>query len=342
MVNILDADELLKTKLYSDIFEQNEDTAKKQFRDLAKLWHPDMRKGDIQAENVFRHIHELYDDACEALKSNSWKDGHSITFSAADGKAKRVNFLISEAFECGTVYIANSVVVYVFSAERKAVYDDTIKNIKNLRYADKQMEDSFKEMLPSIVDNFAATSGEYVLVLRKDASSIRLIDILTYCNNSKSGDGTGIPHKQAAWIMSRLCNIACYLDFYKLVHNGITLNNCFISPETHSLKLLGGWGCAIASGEKMKFTTKEVLSVMPITVRTSKLSNMQTDLECIKQIGRQITLGQNLEYPFKQWITRGALTSAQQEFKDWDIQLTASYGKRQFTKWEIDTTQIYK
>ena len=50
----LSANELLKLKLFSDLFKGSDDENKKLYRHLLKKWHPDMNTTDTS--NVFVHI----------------------------------------------------------------------------------------------------------------------------------------------------------------------------------------------------------------------------------------------------------------------------------------------
>src|SRR5574343_357156 len=65
----LSANELLKLKLFSDLFKGSDDENKKLYRHLLKKWHPDMNTTDTS--NVFVHITQLYDSLSIAVSPKS-------------------------------------------------------------------------------------------------------------------------------------------------------------------------------------------------------------------------------------------------------------------------------
>ena len=47
--------------------------------------------------------------------------------------------------------------------------------------------------------------------------------------------------RHVAWIVSRLENLCCLLDYNNMVLNGLTEDNLFVDPVNHQIYLYGGW-----------------------------------------------------------------------------------------------------
>ena len=198
------------------------------------------------------------------------------------------------------------------------------------------MEKEFKRYFPEVVDTFELKTGEYCLVLKKDDTDFLLSDFLEYYSNQ----GKELDPKHCAWVVSRLSNICCFLKYNHLVHNGISLNNCFVSPKYHTIMLFGGWWYCVSEGEKLIGTQKSVYDVMPVKEKSEKKSTYQTDLECVKQIGRQ--LNRSLTKPFENWVNKAASKDAFNEFDSWNKALYDSFGERKFIVLDISEKDIYK
>jgi len=179
-------------------------------------------------------------------------------------------------------------------------------------------------------------TGEYCLVLKKEAGDYLLSDLDGFYKNQ----GKELGDRHCAWVVSRLSNIACFLKYNNLVHNGISMTNCFISPKYHTIMLFGGWWYCVPNGEKMIGTQKSVYDVMPVKEKSEKISTYKTDLECVKQIGRQ--LNKNLPKPFEMWVNKATSGDAFKEFESWNKALDDSYGERKFIVLDISEKDIYK
>ena len=146
-------------------------------------------------------------------------------------------------------------------------------------------------------------------------------------------------------------NICCFLKYNNIVHNGININNCFISPEHHAILLLGGWWYATKAEDKMIGTTKEIFDIMPILSKNNKKSSAITDLESIKLLGRTLNGYNNprtfmketdIPKPIAEFLIGGSGADAYKEFQTWDTVLDKGYGVRKFIPLSVTKKQIYK
>lgn len=330
------AAEILDITKCGDLFPYGEDNVKAKYKELVKEWHPDTNDSP-DALNVFARINQLYNEALELLKSGQWEKTNYTLLSTNNGKKIALNYDTCFGFELGTCYVTKTKIVYVLGNDKEKYYNNAVQRINHLWYEDKKMEDDLRRFLPHIYQTYKTNNGEFVIVLDKADDVYPLKNVFEYF-------GGHLDDRHVAWIISRLCNLTCYLKFSGLVHNGININNCFIAPRNHSILLLGGWWYATREDEDMIGTTKDIFSIMSVAAKSLKKSSSVTDLESVKLLGRQLlgetdcrklSLDGSIPKPFVDFLTGGSGNDSFEEFAKWDRALLASYGKRKFIKMEI-------
>ncbi|WP_425806630.1 hypothetical protein ACHOLT_06460 [Desulfitobacterium sp. Sab5] len=333
MVDINNPTEILAAVKCGDLYSNDPVKAKKEYRLLVQMYHPDRNKTSM-AEDVFKKIEDLYAKAEKMFESGQWEESNVIEFKTKEDKHKKLKFIKEFSFELGVQYVASSVVVYVLDAEHKKYFDNAIHRVSSLIYENKAMEDEFKRYFPKFIDKFETVEGKWVLVIEKTKDFVRLQDLLNYYQGM-------IEQRHVAWMLSRLGSICCFLDYNGLAHNGISLENCFVSPENHSIALLGGWWYCVGQGEKMLGTQKQIYDVMGPLTKTNKTGSITTDLESIKLIGRVLPHKAQIPNSFKDWLERGSADSARKEFVRWNTALRNSYGAKKFIKMEVGEKEVY-
>ena len=230
------------------------------------------------------------------------------------------------------MYTSKRNIFYVLDKKHEKYYNNYIKTAKKLKYADDNMKKEISRYFPIINMNFVSDNGEYVIVLDKTEDTVPLVQLV---------EAESIKAEHLAWILSRLSNIACYLDFYKLSHNGISINNCFISPEFHTIMLYGGWWYCVDQNEKMIGTEKDIFKTMPVIAKTKKVGSIETDLESIKSMSRTLS---DITTPkdMKGWMNKGSSSKASNEFESWNKALDKTYGERKFVNWSLNIEKFYK
>jgi len=336
MIDIRDGQKILNTEIVGDLFSNDINKIKDEYKKLAKIWHPDINK-DKNASDIFAKISELYNAALAMIENGKWEKSNYIIINKSDGKKIALNYYTKFEFELGICYVCKTKVIYVLDKDKEKYYNNAVRSIKAIKYKDKKMEEDLSRFMPKMYDNFKTSDGECVLVLEKTEDVYPLKNVHEYFSNS-------IEDKHVAWIISRLYNIACFLKFSGIVHNGININNCFISPEFHSIILLGGWWYTTEEDAKMIGTTKDIFSIMSVSVKGEKTSNSLTDLESIKLLGRELlgetncrklALNKSVPKPFINFLISGSIKDSFEEFNKWDKALNDSYGKRKFIKMEV-------
>ena len=318
-----------------DVFENDKEKVRSLYRELAKKYHPDVST-DKNSAIYFAKITELYNEALEKIDKGIWFEKDVLILENIKGKRYKLKYLKKYSFELGFFYVGRQHIIYVLERKNKKYLDNALNVLRSLKYADASMEKEFKRYFSEVVDSFELKTGEYCLVLKKDSTDFLLSDFLDYYNTQ----GKELDARHCAWVVSRLSNICCFLKYNHLVHNGISLTNCFISPKYHTIMLFGGWWYCVPEGEKLIGTQKSVYDVMPVKEKSEKISTYQTDLECVKQIGRQ--LNKSLPKPFENWVNKAATKDAFKEFDSWNQALYDSFGERKFIVLDISEKDIYK
>lgn len=332
----LTVEQILSAKSCEEIFVNDKSKSKELYRELARKFHPDVYKGPSSSE-VFTKINELYGEATSKLEKGIWNEKDVLLIEDLKGKKRKLKYLRAYDFELGKFYIARSHIIYILKSSAKKYLDNAVKVLGNLTYADSQMEKEFKRYFPEIVENFEMKTGEFCLVLKKDKDVFLLEDLDTFYKKQ----GKKIDPKHLAWIVSRLMNLACFLKFNNLVHNGISMNNCFVSPSQHTIMLYGGWWYCVPVGEKMIGTQKQIFDLMPVKEKAEKVASYKTDLESVRHIGR--TMNQvDVPKPFYEWLSKASGTNAMKEFDSWNKALLDSFGKRAFVELDVTEKNIYE
>jgi hypothetical protein len=333
-------EQILSITKVGDLFSNDLNLCKSEYHELAKIWHPDVTKTDTK--DIFQKINDLYERACILISEGHWEKTNYIQIKTTTGKIN-LNYLFNFSFELGEAYICNKHIVYIFDSTKEKYYKQMKSSLKLVKYANSDMEKEFKRYFPKIIAEHKTSDGKLIIVIEKTEDVYPLSLVLSYFNKN-------IPEKHAAWIVSRLLSISCFFNYSEIVHNGICLRNCFISPKYHTLSLLGGWWYTTKKDEQMIGTTKEIYDVMSVSAKSKKLSNSITDLESIKLIGRQLLGESNCRElkkkkpapeAFIDYLISGSDISAYKEIEKWDEALKKSYGKRVFIPLEIEKEKIY-
>lgn len=336
--------EILKAKKAGDIFSNNSTKVKNEFRELAKVYHPDINKSPA-ANTVFIKLNELYNKALDLIEKNEWESSNTLFLThSANKRQYKINFLSEKSFELGKFYICKNTIIYILDNGHEKYYNNFLRQVAKIKYDSPRMKDDFSRYLPQIDMHFIDTLGRYCIFLKKTEDVYLLSDISDYYKGF-------MPAVHVAWVMSRLLNLCCYLQHIGIVHNGISLNNCFISPKYHSIMLLGGWWYATDYKAPMIGTQKEIFELMTVKDKGTKTSNYITDLESSKFIGRKLlnsSIKSLVDFrktgtpkPFINYIFNGSEPNAINEFIQWSNVLTDSFGPRKFIEMKISDNDIY-
>jgi hypothetical protein len=334
----LNAESLLRVPLDQPerLFPADPDRARAEYRRLAARWHPD-RNPDAQAAAVFQRVTALYRLAAERLRGGGWCSLEPLLLRGAAGVTRRFAFHRRRSFELGTLYLAEHSLAFVVAPEHIDLLDHALGRIVKLPFGSPAMRNEMARALPSVEGRFDSRDGPCV-VLCKPRELVLLADLVDHL-------GGRLPVRHAAWVVSSLCNIACYLEHAGIAHNAIGLDTYFVSPDGHWGALLGGWWYAMAVGA--------ALAAVP--VRTNDLlcrrtADVALDRALIRLTAREL-LGDADGYglavdaavppPLADWLCLGPGESAIDDYRHWQNVLRASFGARRFVELGVTASDIY-
>lgn len=317
-----------------DIFPNDVAQAKNIYRDLCKKYHPDTFADD-RANDIISALTKLYNNAIKAIEAGTWEKSNFIAIKTTKGTTLNINYLYHRVFELGEYYVCNQHIIYIFDFNKKKYYNNYIKQINKISYKDKKMEKYFKNLFPQVISEYNTLDNKHIIVISKTEDVYPLRAVIENVFNGE------IPDKHLAWMISRLINICCFLKMNGLVHNGINIDNCFVSTDFHSILLLGGWWYTTDEDAAMIGTSKDIYNIMPPLVKANKISKSITDIESIKAFGRQY-ISTSAPQTFKNFLSSGTKESSIEESKKWDKALIDSYGKRKFIKIITNKNLVYK
>ena len=106
------------TCTYSELFSRSKDDIEAKYRAYAKKVHPDVNK-DPKAEEAFRRLTELKDEALKALTDGSWREKGVISFKLDNGSTLRIRYKYRRVLDICEYYISKTRLIYIFDEAYK-------------------------------------------------------------------------------------------------------------------------------------------------------------------------------------------------------------------------------
>jgi len=271
MSGLLSKTEILNIINPKQLFGKTDPVA--EYRRLASLWHPD-KGGDAK---VSAHINKLNDLRIKRA------DDAIIMLTDSQNKPHAFNCAVQHSFELGKVLLTDTNIAYAVNSSNEDLVDRQRNAIYRMKFKDKAMKDKYLQYcLPKIQKSFKCIEDDmHYTVIDKPNDVLRLSDVLSHF-------GGKLPERHVAWIVSRLLDLCCYLQYTGLSHNGINSENVFICPEFHTVSLLGGWFYAAPLGEKLVAAPRKTIEYAPSDLLSNKIGDTRTDLEMVKATAREL------------------------------------------------------
>ena len=250
---------------------------------LRRQWHPD-RNTSSDAKDVFQHVEILFHEAEMRKELGTWRGAACIRVETNKGFLK-FNYVAIHEFELGKMYIGRKKVLFIIeraSPEHERLFDRGCWVLGNLRFANDKMREDFARYFPK-PDLISKHSQHEPMCLMFDKTDevACLADLLEKF-------GGKLEPRHVAWVISRLLNIAMFLQYNQISHQAITLQTCFVSGPMHQMLLYGGWWYNAKIGEPVKNVLGELKPFFPAALLTEKRANLNTDRSLIGALGFQL------------------------------------------------------
>lgn len=341
----LTADQILSIKTPEKLFTVGMlSEVKAQYLELSKKWHPDKRPG--VDPRVFATIGDMYLRALKKIKDNAWGAHGSIEIESADGKKYRARYRHHRKFELGDLYIGDTVIAYLLDNSAQDLADAEAAAVKGFVFSknDPKMEADLSKVLPRAMIRTPTADGRIFVAYAKTAEWLSMRDIIRHF-------GGKVPPKHAAWMISRLYNLARYLDYTGLMHGDLSPETLFIHPQDHGVAIFGGWWYSRPIGKKMSALPSRTIRYAPKAVVEAKVASQRIDLECIKATGREL-LGdisgarlmsdKEIPKPLFNWLQTPSQGDPKKDLKAWTERvLPDSFGPRKFIELKINVEDLY-
>lgn len=220
-----------------------------EWRDYAKVWHPDINK-DPRAAEVMAHVTEARERALNGPTPLV------AEFKQTNGKLLRFHYNSRRAWEAGEIFVTPSTVVYRVNVDFAdlAYLDEK----RRWPFADDRLRDEMTRFLPNrtkVVE--LATEGK-LMIYRRTPDQVLLADLF---DRMPAGP---VPDIHAMWMVSAMMNICAYLHVQDLTHFAFLPDMLLVSPEMHSVALTGPALYLTEIPNRPKAVPSEILSRWPI------------------------------------------------------------------------------
>lgn len=333
---MIEAEDILRITRPEDLFSR--DRVQKQFKLLAKRFHPDHNNNIPLFSEVFSHILSLKQSALNKIANDTWgTDTHLIKFNCHP-VSYQLRYLKQHPFELGEMYIGRSTNVFVVHKEFQRLSENFIWHITHFKFANDKMKTEFSRYLPELLIKFE-TDNRFGISLKKSKELILLKDLISH-------SGGKLDPKHMAWITSSLYNLSCYLYNQRIAHCGIDSSTYFIEPKQHYGVLLGGWYYATRFKNPLKQVSSTTYDRLPHEIRTNKIANPRIDLTLIKALGVEMLGGAkeltNVPKTLSNWLKYPSGDDAYKEYESWMKKiLPDSFGPRRYTEMKIMAKEVY-
>lgn len=252
-----------------------------------------------------------------------WQRAKTRTFIRQDGTPIEIKHMYCYVDKDADVYVARRNIVFHFPKQGAEKSELFRRSISLLDYPSADVR-NLEEFFPKISGGFILEDGSYLLVINKheDEYPLRLFGTL-------SG-------RHVAWIISRMENLSCVLEFSSLAHPQINLDTLYINPYTHQASLYGNWWNA-GSHNTLQPNSRKILSLQDNLIGLRETAAALLGFtEC-----RQVTPSPDIPQALADFIKSTPCPTAYDDFALWDTMLMKAYGERKFIKMDVDDEVIY-
>ncbi len=322
-----------------DLFGRDPSCLVARYHALARRWHPDTCD-DPRATEVFQHVSELRASGERRIQDGSWREPGTFSCALAGGKTLRVSSDASGDFELGQWHVSATTLTYSVRREFSDLFDNGIRAARTLKFGSDKMRDACQACLPTTLVTYEAASGDRIATIRKLPDAVRLRDLIPHLTDKRD--------RHAAWITSRLHELARYLEYAGVTHCGITAENVLVSPSQHSACLLGGWWYATPFGERVTAAPSEAVALMraPHTMNydgaIARAMTRSLALEVLgDRAGSRLTAARAAPQGIIDFLRSPSTGDAQADLSGWHRVLDHAFGPRRFVELSVGYRDVY-
>ncbi len=242
-----------------------------------------------------------------------WEDADEKIFECADGKQIAIRYLYSTSLKDADIYVARRNIIYHFRNNGAELSDKYRRVVSFIDYPSADIR-KLSDFFPTVTGGFHLSDGTYILVIDKNSDEypLRIFGKLT--------------GRHVAWIISRMENLCCVLEYNSLVHPQINPDTLFINPYQHQVSLLGNW---------WNVTKKNAMG------DDMSIRKMSTNLIQLRSTAKEILGDDTAPAALLEFIDSEPKCDAYEDFAYWDEMLIKAYGERKFINFDTDDETVY-
>lgn len=191
------------------------------------------------------------------------------------------------------IYVGASNIIFAFNDEKD--YNNYLNNRK-ITFPSADIK-KLEKYLPKVVFNGQTKDGKYIVVLDKD-ENVYPLEIFN----------VGLNPRTTAWVISRLENLGCLLEFNNIGMNKLSIEDIFINPKTHELYLYGNWENVTGSTENYLKSIRSIAKSIPVNAVAPKM--------------------------YDEFLDSEPENNAYDDFKKWDEVIVKGFGGHNFNKFD--------
>lgn len=298
------------------------------FRQMARVWHPDHNHASNAAQ-VFAHITQMRD------KAKHRGVMPSVLFERANGSSFKMEYLRAMSADGCGIYIGGSSVAYLVDAKDADLADRA--QVRKWSYANSGMKTEMERFLPNQA-RYEELIGGRLFVYRRTPDQVLMRDLMT-------SQGPIAP-EHVCWMVTRMMNIACYLEYAGVSHLSLSPDFLLVSLEHHGVSLTGPTLYATTFDKRPLAATKRTIEAIPSLRDADSKADSRLDRQLIRQTalellgdpsGNRIRSNPNIRPEVVRWLSGSPPLSAVADYESWE----KSLGVRKFVKYPKTAQDIY-
>lgn len=252
-----------------------------------------------------------------------WTQTVTKEFLCDNGERVQVKYLHRYTDRDADVYVTRTSVAYHLRTKGSAQAEKYRRAVDSLDYPSVDMG-KLADLFPKVRQQRILSDGTCLLIIGKGEEEypLRLFGVL---------DG-----RHVAWIISRLENLCCVLEYNGLVHPRICVDSVYINPRTHQAFLYGDWWCV---GRAFTAPNGEETALNP----TDHLVGLRNTAAALLGFSdrTQVVAGEGIPQALASFLAGAPCENAYDDFALWDETLIKAYGERKFVDLNVDEHQLY-
>lgn len=289
-----------------------------------------------QFQNMFGAL--LNQQSHTVTDDGFWVEASTEELLREDGEQIQITYLVKQKVDMCTMYVAKKHVIYIFEKEHEQYAAQYQRMVSELKYPNADMERELKSYIPEVITECRLKDGRIFLAIAKQEGvyPLGMLGILL--------------DRHVAWVISRMENLCCLLEYNGMVLNALTVDNLFVDPANHQLYLYGGWWFSGYEGTKAHGCSGDVRPYIKQSRWRENRNHGSTDLESLRLVAAKLLGCQSREKlreyallpePFLEFLLNKPEASAGADFAKWDRVLERPYGERKFIPLPITEAEIF-